>query len=102
MSIGDTCKVKALIFDFCGDVLNEIYKLENTNFGFRKNLPNELTASIKNIKKFCQDVNKKLEDLAEYTEFTFDGESIQENFKAQVKAIKKICEKIDTAKYKSV
>ena len=93
MSIGDVCKVKALIFDFVGDVLNEIYKLEASNFGLRKDFPNELTASVKNIEKFCHDIHKKLEDLAGYTEFSFDGGNIQENFKTQIKAIKKICER---------
>ena len=93
MSIADACKVKALIFDFTGDVLNEIYKLQKANFRFSEKLPCELTASVKNIEKFCEDVRKKLEDLAGYTEFSFDDESIQENFKTQIKAIKKICER---------
>ena len=93
-SIGDVAKVKGIIFDFVGDVKKACDRLEiNTTFILRPEITDELKATVENINGFCKNVWAKLEKMGLEVEDSYSYESIEENFIATLKSIKKLCEK---------
>ena len=94
MDLPAVLKLRALIMDFSGDVMKEVNNLlMATDFSYKEDVKDELIKRSESIKKFCENVKQKVSDIVFETEYNYNEVLLQDNVTAQVKSIKKLCDK---------